>query len=199
MIHKIVVASTNEGKVKEVKGVLDTLKDLEFAVESLRDYAITEPDEPYNSFLENAVHKAKYYAKHIQQPTLSDDSGLCIQPLADFPGVKTKDLVEECGTLKKAFARLAGLLKDHKKPTAYFNCAMVLYIPKTDVLIPYEAKMHGTITFPPKGTQGFGFDPIFIPEGFDQTLAELGDSVKNQISHRSKALKGLVEKLRQGL
>ena len=198
MIHKIVVASTNEGKVKEVKGVLDALKGLEFEIESLRDYDIVEPDEPYNSFMENAVHKAKYYAQHTRQPTLSEDSGLCIQALGDFPGVRTKDLVEECGTLLKAFSKLESMLEGIDHPAAYFNCAMVLYIPEKDSLITCEARMQGTITFPPKGEQGFGFDPIFMPEGFDQTLAELGASFKNKISHRSKALRELVEKLRMG-
>jgi XTP/dITP diphosphohydrolase len=194
MIHKIIVASTNEGKVKQVKVILESLKGLEFEVESLCDYDIAEPDEPYDVFMENAIHKAKYYAQHTRKPTLSDDSGLCVQTLDCFPGVRTKDFVEECGTLSKAFSKLERMLEGIDNPAAYFNCAMALYLPEKDRLVTCEARMHGTITFPPKGDQGFGFDPIFTPEGFNQTLDELGSLFKNQISHRSKSLKGLVEK-----
>ena len=75
------------------------------------------------------------------------------------------------------------MLEGLNQPAAYFNCAMVLYMPKTDELITCEAKMDGVITFPPQGDKGFGFDPIFMPEGIDKTLAQLGDSFKNQKHH----------------
>lgn len=192
--YTIVVASTNEGKIREIHKILHELKGIKIDVRSLKDYDISEPDEPYESFIENAIHKAKYYAKHTNLPTLSEDSGLSIVALDGFPGIRTKDFSRECGGMSKTFIKLEEMLKKTGNYEAYFNCATVLYIPSHDFLITHEAKDDGLLTFPPRGGDGFAYDPIFIPNGYDKTFAELGLEVKNKISHRAQAMQGLIEK-----
>ncbi len=95
MDYKIVIASANQRKIIEIRKLLNAWQGLKIEVRSLQDYIIDEPDEPYDSFIQNAVHKAKYYAKHTQEASLSDDSGLCIEALNGFPGVRSKDFIEE--------------------------------------------------------------------------------------------------------
>lgn len=195
MDYKIVIASTNKGKIDEISKILNSLERLNIDARSLLDYNIAEPDEPYDCFLKNAIHKVKYYAKYTKEATLAEDSGLSIEALNGFPGVRSKNLIEECGGVSNAFKKLEILLAGSKNNTAYFTSATALYIPSHDFLITHEAKDYGSISFPPRGDDGFGFDPIFIPKGYDKTFAELGVELKNKISHRAKSMRGLIEKL----
>jgi XTP/dITP diphosphohydrolase len=195
--YKIVIASTNDGKIREIHKILQELEGLKIDIGSLKEYNISEPDEPHDSFMENAIHKAKYYAQHTNLPTLSEDSGLSIEALNGFPGVRTKDFGDKCGGMAKAFVKLAEMLKETDNYTACFNSAIVLYIPSHDYLITHEAKDDGMLTFPPRGDDGFAYDPVFVPKGYDKTFAELGLKIKNKISHRAQAMQGLIEKFRQ--
>jgi XTP/dITP diphosphohydrolase len=197
MHYKIVVASTNEGKIREIHKILHELEGLKIDVRSLKDYNIPEPDEPHHTFMENAIHKAKHYAQHTKLPTLSEDSGLMIEALNGFPGVRTKDFAYECGGLLKTFIKLEEMLKDSGNYAACFTSATVLYLPSHDYLITHEAQDDGTLTFPPRGDDGFAFDPVFVPKGYDKTFAELGLEIKNKISHRAQAMQGLIEKFRK--
>ena len=203
MHYKIVIASTNEGKIREIHKILQELDGLKMDLRSLKDYNIPEPDEPHQSFMGNAIHKAKYYAQYTNLPTLSEDSGLSIEALNGFPGVRTKEFGTECDGrergLAKTFIRLAEMLKETGNYTACFNSATVLYIPSYDYLITHEAKDDGTLTFPPRGDDGFAYDPVFVPKGYDKTFAELGLEIRNKISHRAQAMQGLIEKFRQFL
>lgn len=156
---------------------------------------VEEADEPYDDFMPNAVHKAKYYAKVAGSMVLSEDSGLCIDVLNGFPGVRTKNFIFESGGISNAFLKLQRMLSGKKNYLAHYHAAMALYCPETDQSYTHEAKDPGTVSFPPRGNSGFGFDPIFVPEGSGNTYAELGISVKNKTSHRSKALKGLLKQL----
>lgn len=194
MVFKIVIASTNNGKIKEISNILNSIDNLSIEIRSLQDYDIEEPDEPHDDFITNAIHKAKYYAQHTQEATLSEDSGLSIDVLKGFPGVRTKEFTQECGGMSKTFIKLEQMLQGFQNPSAYFNSAAALYLPSQDLVITHEAKDEGVISFPPRGEDGFAFDPIFIPEGYDRTFAELGPSIKNKISHRSKAIHGLMKK-----
>jgi XTP/dITP diphosphohydrolase len=194
---KIVLASSNMGKIKEITKILAEIQSPKIKVASLRDYNIHGdiPDEPHNTFMENAIHKAKFYASLTKEATLSEDSGLCIEALKGLPGVRTKEFVDECGGIDKAFLKLEALMLGSPNDRAYFNSATVLYIPTQDLLISHEAKDDGSICFPPRGHAGFAFDPIFIPEGYDKTFAELGIEEKNKISHRAKSVSGIIKKL----
>lgn len=188
---QIVIASTNQGKIKEISALLQG-----FDIGSLSDYNnIPEPDEPYDSFMENAIHKAKYYAQIIQQPTLSEDAGLCIPALNNFPGVRTKDFAQECGSMREAFLELEQRLTNFTDKSAFYKCAAALYNPFTKSLITFEADEYGHLAFPAKGKHGFGFDPVFVPEGYNSTMAELGLDIKNKISHRAKAINGIINKI----
>lgn len=197
MDYKIVIASTNQGKIAEITKILKTLEGLGIDVRSLQDYDIVEPDEPHDCFIENAIHKAKYYAKYTKEMTLSEDSGLSIEALNGFPGVRTKEITQEFGGMSNTFVKLEQMLSGSNNYAAHFNSAAALYIPSHDFLITHEAKDYGSLSFPPRGDDGFAFDPIFVPKGYDKTFAEMGMELKNEISHRAKALQGLMEKLRQ--
>lgn len=198
MQKTLVIASTNLGKIREIQDLLKgLLKDWD--IQSLQDYTIEAPDEPYETFMENAIHKAKYYAKKIHQPILCEDSGLSIEALNGFPGVRTKEFSKACGGMPNTFIELEKRLKDIPHKNAQFYCATVLYLPESDSLITHEAFDKGQLTFPPRGNDGFAYDPIFIPEGYDQTFAELGHVLKNKISHRAEAIKGLIAKLNTAL
>jgi XTP/dITP diphosphohydrolase len=195
-MQKIIIASSNKNKIQEITKIIHNLSLNNLNVASIADYTIIEPDEPYADFLSNAIHKAKYYAKATKYITLADDSGLCIDALNGFPGVHTKDFVDECGGIENAFINLQQRLANTQNYTAHFHAAMVLYWPETGKLITNEAQEHGTLTFPARGTDGFAFDSIFIPEEFNKTMAELGLDFKNKNSHRAKALHGLIENAR---
>ena len=196
---KIVIASTNQGKIQEITEIMGSLEGIRLDIVSLSDYLAEESEEPYDSFMDNAIHKAKQYAKWTKEATLSEDSGLCIAALNGFPGVNSRGFIEENGGIQNAFAKLEQRLLGATSYNAYFCTASALYFPKNDFLITHEAKIDGVISFPPRGAQGFGYDPLFIPEGYQQTFAELGSAIKTQISHRTKAIQGIARKLRSWL
>lgn len=195
-MNRVIIASTNVGKVFEITKILSGLDIEGVMFESVASYKIAEPEEPYESFIENAKHKAKYYGDLLNKVTIADDSGLCIEVLGGFPGVGTKDFLVESGSLNNAFFRLEKKLCGKKNTNAYFNVALAVYFPKTSQFITNEDKKHGSISFPARGRDGFGFDPIFIPSSYNKTLAELGNDVKSKIGHRAKALNGLAAKLK---
>lgn len=194
--HKIMIATGNPGKMREITKILEAAS-IKLQVHSIAELNIPEPDEPYESFIENAKHKAKYYAEHANMPTLSEDSGLCIKALNGFPGVRSKEFVAECADLPQAFAKLEALLAPHTDKTATFVCAAAIYFPQKSEFITYIGEDHGSITFPPRGSDCFGFDPIYIPEGYTKTMAQLGIEIKSKIGHRAKALDGLLQLLKE--
>lgn len=196
MPNKLVVATTNQGKLKEIKSLLADLE-LPLDIGYLQDYDIASPEEPYEAFMENAIHKAKYYAARIGEATLSEDSGLCIEALDGFPGVRTKEFLEGCGSREAAFAKLEVMMKGSDNMRAHFNCMAALYAPTHDTLITGEARLEGTLTFPPKGNLGYAYQPIFIPEGYNKTLAELDPKEKRTITHRAIAIKTVLTKWRK--
>ena len=196
MNKKILIATTNQGKINEILKILETAQQSPIEIVSLNDYSIPEPHEPFDTFQENAIHKARYYGQLTNLVTLADDSGLCIEELNGFPGVKTKDFAELCGNFKKAFLMIEKMLAPRSNKNSYFQTTFALYDPEKDQYITYEAQLFGQISFPPRGTEGFGFDPIFIPTGFDMTLAELGNDIKNNISHRVQALQKMIQELK---
>jgi len=191
--YKIVVASGNPGKIKEIKKIFENLKDLKIDIESLDNHLVEEPEEPHDNFMDNAIHKAKHYAKYTNEATFSEDSGLCIEALDNFPGVRTKEFIKESGSAQAAFVKIEQMLSGHSNYKASFSTACALYIPINNTLIVNEVKIYGAISFPPRGETGFGFDPIFIPDGYNQTFAELGMEIKNQLSPRSKATKKIAQ------
>lgn len=192
------LASKNEGKVKEIQRIFESDLCLKVSLKPLPPEVPTA-EEPFETFLENALHKARTYGTLLEEITLSEDSGLCINVLNGFPGVRTKEYFETNIAQKGNFSHLENLLENMSSLEASFHCVAVLYFPpslkREEKFFVGEGLLKGYLSFPPKGQEGFGFDPIFTPEGWHQTLAQLGTHVKNKISHRFQAIKKLGEQV----
>ncbi len=188
---KLVLATTNNGKVIEIK---EKLKDYILTIESLHDYpAIPEIEENGKTFLENASIKANTVLRYTNLPVLADDSGLKIDFLDGKPGVYSS----RWGiTDQERIERVLKELKDttEKQRRAHFVCAMSFVTPEGKSYNT-EGICSGKITLQPMGKNGFGYDPIFIPDGYDLTFSQLGKDVKNKISHRAIALEKMISRI----
>ena len=191
-MKEIVIASHNDGKVDEIRGLL---KKYNFKIFSLKKFSHIEPKENGKTFIENSVIKAVSALKITGLPSISDDSGLCIPALNNDPGIysarwagkgKNFDLAAK-KIEKKLFEKYRNKQKLFK---AFFCCALTIALPDRTIK-SFEGKVFGTLQFPPKGENGFGYDPIFIPKGYKKTFGEMKYSFKERISHRQKAFKKL--------
>ena len=191
-MKEIVIASHNDGKVDEIRGLL---KKYNFKIFSLKKFSHIEPKENGKTFIENSVIKAVSALKITGLPSISDDSGLCIPALNNDPGIysarwagkgKNFDLATK-KIEKKLFEKYRNKQKLFK---AFFCCALSIALPDGTIK-SFEGKVFGTLQFPPKGENGFGYDPIFIPKGYKKTFGEMKYSFKERISHRQKAFKKL--------
>lgn len=191
---KILIATKNQTKVDRIKGILHSLA-CPIELLSLNSFDIDESDEPHNTFHENAFHKANYYCKATGLPTLSEDSGLCINALNGFPGVRTKEFKDECGNITAACNDLQFRLKDLQDRSAYFICAVCIILPETNRVLTAEGRLNGKISDRPFQDHGFDFERVFIPEGHTKTMAEMDAFDKEHISHRYKAIKNIYEQL----
>lgn len=195
MFKKIVIASHNKGKVKEIGKLLAPLG---MSVVSAGEMGVDEPEETGDSFAENATLKALNTSEKTGLPALADDSGLCVEDLGGAPGIYSARWAGEKKDFTVAFNRIQKELSDigitGQNPEAYFICSLCLAVPGTDVQI-FEGRIDGTLTFPPRGEHGFGYDPIFIPENYDISFAEMDAAEKHAISHRARAFKKFLEYL----
>lgn len=184
---ELVIASNNPGKVGEIQLLF---RHLPFRLQGLRDFPnIVEVEEIGSTFEENAVLKARGYALQTRKLTLADDSGLEIAALNDAPGIQSARYAEENGGYRKTMALLLHKLdrmQDFHR-AARFICSMALANETGEILFTANGVCSGTIANAPAGTNGFGYDPIFIPAGFNETFGELSDAIKQQISHRGRA------------
>jgi XTP/dITP diphosphohydrolase len=191
---KLLIATQNQTKVDRIKEILNSL-DYPIELLSLNNFNIPEPDEPYNTFYENALHKANYYCKITELPTLSEDSGLCINALNGFPGIRTKEFKVDSGGIDAACADLQLRLKNLPDHSAYFICAVCVIFPETNKILTAEGRLNGVISNMPFKDQGFDFERIFVPDGYTKTLAEMDVRDISFITHRYKAIKSLYEQL----
>ena len=191
-MKEIVIASHNDGKVDEIRGLLKKYK---FKIFSLKKFSHIEPKENGKTFIENSVIKAVSALKITGLPSISDDSGLCIPALNNDPGIysarwagkgKNFDLAAK-KIEKKLFEKYGN---KQKLFNAFFCCALTIALPN-GIIKSFEGKVFGTLQFPPKGDNGFGYDPIFIPRRYKKTFGEMKYSFKERISHRQKAFKKL--------
>lgn len=186
----ILIATKNKGKVKEI---WHFLKDLNISLLSLNDFEnLPEIIEDGKNFKENSIKKAKIIAETFQKLTLADDSGLEVDFLNGNPGVYSSRYSGENATDKSNRDKLlSGLaeIKDLNERTARFVCHLVLWDPQRGLLFETDRFCEGWIGFEETGSGGFGYDCIFIPKGFNKTMAQLSKDEKNEISHRGKALK----------
>lgn len=189
---QLLIATQNPTKVERIRDILDTL-DCTIELLSLKEFDIAEPDEPFDTFMENAAHKAKYYCEHVGLATLSEDSGLCINALNGFPGVRTKEFRESSGGIAQACADLQSRLQGACDHSAYFVSAACVAQPNVNQLLFAEGRLEGNISLAPFKDHGFDFERIFVPDGYNVTLAEVDKQDKNKISHRYKAIKNIYE------
>lgn len=183
---RIVFATKNEGKVKEIKEML-ARTDIELV--SLNHFeSLPEIEEDGKTYLENALKKAKTISGFTGETVLADDSGLQVDVLGGEPGVYSARYAGEGATDEENNAKLLAKLKDvpEEKRTASFFCALVLYRPDGNYQA-FEAQWQGRIIDERRGTNGFGYDPIFLSPPLNKTAAELPPEIKNKISHRGQA------------
>lgn len=191
---KIIIGTKNRKKKAEIEAILANLP-----IELLTlDDLPTAPDvvEDGRTFSENAVKKALTLANFFKMWVMADDSGLEVDALGNRPGVFSNRYAGEGATDEKNIKKLLSELKDipDNKRTARFRCAIALAKPEKALFV-VEAQYEGVIIHEPRGNYGFGYDPVFLIPEYGRTFAELGPSVKNQISHRAQALKLFKDKL----
>jgi XTP/dITP diphosphohydrolase len=185
---KLVIASHNEGKVREIRALLEPYG---LDVVSAKELDLPEPVENGTTFFANAELKARSAADLSGLPALSDDSGLCVEALGGDPGVYTADWAETPTgrdwqlAMQKVEDALAAKGPDASR-SAHFICVLALAWPDGHVEW-FEGRADGSLTWPPRGQVGFGYDPVFVPLGRDQTYAELDPAEKHAISHRAAA------------
>ena len=195
-MRRLVLASGNPGKLKEIRALLAPLS---LEVVSQAELNIGEAEEPHATYLENALAKARHASRAANLPALADDSGLCVPALAGEPGVHSAYYAGREGGREQRDARnnerLLRELKEDRK--SYYACVMVLTRDGSDPLpLVAEGLWHGEIARAPRGANGFGYDPLFFLKDRGKTAAELEPAVKNRISHRGQALARLLELLR---
>lgn len=195
---KLVIATHNAGKLKEISALLAP-----YGLECVSAGALglPEPAETGTTFMENALIKARAAAEKSGLPALADDSGLSVAALDGRPGVYTADWAErqwfegEPGRdWYMAMGKVEGMLQARGPETpreAWFSCMLALAWPDREQAV-YEGRADGTLTWPPRGTRGFGYDPVFVPQGHDLTFGELDPEEKHRISHRADAFAKLV-------
>ncbi len=191
-MKKLVVASSNPGKLREIEALLAPLS-IEVVPQS--SLGIADADEPHSSFLENALAKARHASRASGLPALADDSGLCVAALAGEPGVHSAYYAGREGSREERDARnndklLKNLLD---KRAAYYACVMVLVRHPDDPLpLVAQGLWHGEIARSARGVNGFGYDPLFYLPELKKTAAELDAATKNRLSHRAQALSRLL-------
>jgi XTP/dITP diphosphohydrolase len=197
-LRKLVIASGNPGKLREIR---ELLKPLDITVLPQSEFNVPEADEPHVTFIENALAKARNASRHIGLPALADDSGICVDALQGAPGVHSARFADGEGDPvlsqdERNNLKLLQALQDKQDRHAHYYCVMVLVRHADDPQpIVTEGIWQGQILETPRGTGGFGYDPLFLDAKTDKTGAELPLEIKNRISHRGQALHQLLHRL----
>ena len=194
MTQKIVLASNNAGKLREFASLLATIGR---EVHAQGEFNVPEAEEPFATFVENALTKARHAARLTGLPALADDSGVCANALGGAPGVWSARYAGEPKLDAANNAKLIADLAAQADKSAYYYCVLV-YVRHADDPQPVIADgiWHGEIIAEARGQGGFGYDPYFLLPALGKTAAELSPQEKNAYSHRGQALRALVEKLR---
>ncbi|MBV8622634.1 MAG: RdgB/HAM1 family non-canonical purine NTP pyrophosphatase [Herbaspirillum sp.] len=192
--QKIVMASNNAGKLKEFASLLG---DIGLDVRPQGEFDVPEAEEPFATFVENALTKARHAARLTGLPALADDSGVCVNALGGAPGVYSARYAGEPKSDAANNAKLIADLQAHADKSAYYYCVLV-YVRHADDPQPVIADgiWKGEIVAQARGEGGFGYDPYFLLPELGKTAAELSAAEKNAVSHRGQALRALVEKLK---
>ena len=192
---KIVIATHNPGKLREIRELM-----VPFGIECVgaAELDLPEPEETGTTFVDNADLKARQAADLSGLPALADDSGLAVDALGGRPGIHSARWAEdEAGNrdwmraMERVWNEISAPGPDASRD-AHFVCALALAWPDDGQAESFEGKVHGTLVWPPRGDRGFGYDPMFVPVGYDLTFGEMEPSQKHSISHRAHAFEKLV-------
>jgi len=193
MIDRLVLASNNAGKLREFRRLLSPLA---IQVIPQAELGIPDADEPHMTFVENALAKARHASTLAGLPALADDSGICVHALAGAPGVQSARYAGEPRSDTRNNAKLLAALKGVDDRRAHYACLLVLVRHAVDPEpIIAEGDWQGTILEAPRGSGGFGYDPIFLDTTTGLAAAELPLERKNELSHRGRALRALIARL----
>ncbi len=181
---RLVVATHNPGKARELAEILEN----RFQLVSAGELGLPEPDETEGTFLGNALLKARAAADASGLVALADDSGLSVTALEGQPGIHSARWAGPGRDFAVAMAKVEARLEEAEAQdlSAWFTCALAVAWPDGPV-VAVEGRVDGTLTFPPRGDRGFGYDPIFIPEGHAETFGEMEPLAKDRMSHRARA------------
>ncbi|WP_246448912.1 RdgB/HAM1 family non-canonical purine NTP pyrophosphatase [Sphingomonas sabuli] len=195
---KLVIATHNPGKLREIS---DLLRPLGITCVSADELDLPEPEEIGVTFVDNADLKARQAADLSGFPALADDSGLCIEALGGRPGIFSARWAEDAHgnrdwmrAMQRAWDEAQATDPD-APPAAHFACALALAWPNDGQAESFEGRVDGTLTWPPRGDRGFGYDPMFVPVGHDQTFGEMDPEQKHAMSHRADAFRKLLAAL----
>ena len=186
-INSIVIASQNPGKIKEM---LPFIKKLNTKIYFAKDFKLKEPKEDGSNFVENALKKSRYVNNKTKKISIADDSGLVIPSLQGKPGIFSSRWAGEKKNFNRAMKKVNNLLYKKKTNAYYISVLAISWNKKKEEI--FIGKIFGSLTWPPRGNLGFGYDPIFIPKGYSKTFGELSNKIKNNISHRVIAFKKLL-------
>ena len=185
---KLVVATHNPGKVPEIAALLDG----RFELVAAGTLGLPEPDETEASFVGNALLKARHAAELTGMIAIADDSGLSVSALDGSPGIYSARWAGPGKDFAQAMAKVEERLEEtgSEDRTAWFTSALAVAWPNGPSVV-VQGEVHGTLTFPPRGTRGFGYDPIFVPDGYELTFGEMEPAAKDAMSHRARAFEKL--------
>ena len=193
MTQSFVLASNNAGKLAEFAQLLAPLG---FAIKAQRELDIPEAEEPFGTFVENALAKARHASQLSGLPALADDSGICVPALGGVPGVQSARYAGEPRSDAANNAKLVRDIAAHADKSAYYYCVLVMVRHADDPQpIIADGVWHGQLIEQPRGQGGFGYDPYFFLPSLGKTAAELSAEEKNNLSHRGQALRALINKL----
>ena len=197
--ERLVIATHNPGKLREIAELIEPLG---IACVGAEELGLPEPEEIGNTFLDNADLKAREAADLSGLPALSDDSGMCVDALHGLPGIFSARWAEDgdgnrdwMRAMERVWTRLEAAGPDASRD-AHFACALSLAWPNDGQIEGFEGRVDGTLVWPPRGDNGFGYDPMFVPAGHERTFGEMDPAEKHTISHRARAFEKLLAALK---
>jgi XTP/dITP diphosphohydrolase len=197
---KLVIATHNPGKLREIAALMEPLG---LSCVGAEELGLPEPEEIGNTFADNADLKAREAADLSGLPALADDSGLCVDALRGLPGIFSARWAEDENGNRDWMRAMERVWRDVEAtepdaaPAAHFICSLAIAWPNDGQVETFDGRVDGTLTWPPRGDKGFGYDPLFVPVGFEQTFGELDQELKHSISHRADAFRKLMQALNE--
>lgn len=195
---KLVIATHNPGKLREIAALMEPLG---IACVGAEELGLPEPEEIGNTFVDNADLKAREAADLSGLPALADDSGLSVDALHGLPGIFSARWAEDENGERNWFRAMEKVWREveasgpEASHDAHFACALSIAWPNDGMVESFEGRVDGTLVWPPRGENGFGYDPVFVPAGHEATFGEMDPAEKHQISHRANAFRKLVKAL----